>query len=317
MLRRGVLSTAVVLLVVVLAIYFDRRGRLNEGKVIHGWQLMRVQSKAFQISGTTAYLFKHLATNASYLHVDVPNESNNFFSLSFPTIPPNSDNGLVHILEHLCLCGSEKYPVKDPFFSMIKRSLQTYMNAYTASDHTTYLYSTQYEKDYFNLMSVYIDAAFNPMLRELDFMQEAHHFAFANENRTKLEYRGIVYNEMKGAMADPATYFLVELNKLLFHNLTGNNRSPYGYNNGGDPKVIPELTYEEVRKYHARHYSPSKSFIYTYGNIDIQKQLKAIDEQIPRSWPEQNHEPYTVSEVTFANSHLVYGPVDAGMISPI
>lgn len=199
----------------------------------------------------------------------------NLFCLSFQTIPTSS-NGVAHILEHTVLCGSKKYPVKDPFFAMQRRSLNTFMNALTGSDFTCYPAATQIPKDFYNLLSVYIDAVFHPNLDELSFMQEGHRLEYADpkDPNTPLEYKGVVFNEMKGAMSNASSRLNEAISKALFPNLT------YGINSGGDPKDIPQLTYQQLCDFHKEFYNPSRCLFYFYGNMPLDKHLDFIKENI-------------------------------------
>lgn len=199
-------------------------------------------------------------------------DDENLFSISFKTWPKDSF-GEAHILEHTVLCGSKKFPVKDPFFSMLKRSLNTFMNAMTGSDFTCYPASSLVEKDFYNLFEVYIDAVFHPKLDRLSFLQEGHRFEFSKSDdaSSKLIYKGVVYNEMKGSMANP--------DNILFHKMQENLTPdlPYAFNSGGDPEEIPNLTYEELKNFHKTFYHPSRSIFFLYGNLDLKKQLDFIE----------------------------------------
>src|SRR3989338_7464439 len=150
---------------------------------------------------TTLRHLKHEPTGATVLHLE-NSDSENLFSLSFRTWPKSS-NGVAHVLEHLVLCGSKRFPVKDPFFSMTRRSLNTFMNAFTGNDFTSYPASSQIEKDFYNLLEVYLDAVFYPNLKELSFLQEGHRLEFlsSTDSASPLVYKGVVYNEMKGSLA--------------------------------------------------------------------------------------------------------------------
>jgi presequence protease len=209
----------------------------------------------------------HEDSGASIMHI-AADDPENFFCLSFRTPPPSS-NGLTHILEHTVLTGSKKYPVKDPFFSMNRRSLNTFMNALTGPDFTCYPASTQVEQDFYNLLSVYLDAVFHPLLKKLSFHQEGWRLEFTHpqDPTSPLEYKGIVYNEMKGALSHPASRLIEALNAALFPN------SPYGFNSGGDPRVIPYLSHEELVNYHKKYYHPSKCLFFFYGNLPLKKHL--------------------------------------------
>ena len=162
----------------------------------------------------TAYKLRHLKTGAEHLHI-ARDDSNNMFAVSFRTTPENS-TGVAHILEHLALCGSSKYPVRDPFMKMLTRSLSTFMNAFTVSDYTMYPFSTQNPRDFYNLLSIYLDAAFHPRLRELDFMQEGWRLEHSdlNDPNSPLVFKGVVFNEMKGVFVSFVcflfkTYFMI------------------------------------------------------------------------------------------------------------
>lgn len=209
----------------------------------------------------------HLPTNAQVLHL-ANDDPENVFCLSFQTLPATS-NGVAHILEHTVLCGSEKYPVKDPFFAMTRRSLNTYMNALTGADFTCYPAATQNPKDFYNLLSVYLDAVFHPVLDKRSFLQEGHRLEFASPSdiHSPLEYKGIVFNEMKGALSSASSRLYEIINKELFPDLT------YGINSGGDPAVIPHLSYQELKTFHAKYYHPSRCLFFFYGNLPLEEHL--------------------------------------------
>lgn len=220
----------------------------------------------------TLYQLHHDKTGARMVHLEA-DDDNNLFGVGFHTTPTDS-TGVAHILEHTVLCGSKHYPVRDPFFSMIKRSLNTFMNALTSSDWTLYPFSSQNEKDFYNLLGIYLDAAFFPLLRERDFHQEGHRLEFSqpDDPESALEYKGVVFNEMKGAMADPSSLLGRTLNKALYPTTT------YGYNSGGEPEEIPTLTHQQLKDFHATSYHPANAYIYTYGNFSLEKHLRTIDE---------------------------------------
>ena len=186
------------------------------------------------------YELEHSKTGARHIHIS-NEDAENTFSVAFKTVPQDS-TGVAHILEHTVLCGSNRFPVSDPFFSMLKRSLSTFMNAFTASDWTMYPFSTQNQKDYFNLMDVYLDAAFFPKLEELSFKQEGHRLEIEGDlnvddpDRFRLSYKGVVYNEMKGAMSSPDQVMVRTIQKELYPSTT------YHYNSGGDPAEITSLS---------------------------------------------------------------------------
>src|SRR5579862_9906849 len=169
----------------------------------------------------------HEPTGARVIHI-ANNDPENLFCLSLRTLP-DSSNGVAHILEHTVLCGSQKYPVKDPFFAMTRRSLNTFMNALTGQDFTCYPASSQVEKDFYNLLEVYLDAVFHPELKELSFLQEGHRLEFAEPKNPKssLQFQGVVYNEMKGSMSSSDSRLWRAVFKHLFSDL------PYAHNTGG------------------------------------------------------------------------------------
>jgi len=212
----------------------------------------------------------HEPSQARVLHIEADDQEN-LFSLSFQTIPPSS-NGVAHILEHTVLCGSEKFPVRDPFFSMTRRSMNTFMNALTGSDFTCYPASSQIKQDFYNLLDVYIDAVFHPLLQPLSFMQEAHRFELSDDE--KLSINGVVYNEMKGAMTNPYRRLMNELCKRLF------STSPYGFDSGGDPEEIPSITLEDLKKFHTEYYHPSRCLFFFYGNFPLADHLRFIEKQV-------------------------------------
>jgi Zn-dependent M16 (insulinase) family peptidase len=213
---------------------------------------------------------EHLKTGAKHIHISNKDKENTF-GVFFRTVPQDS-TGVAHVLEHTVLCGSRQFNVRDPFFSMIKRSLATFMNAFTASDWTMYPFSTQNPKDYYNLMTVYLDAAFFPRIDELSFKQEGHRLEIVGRNgaNVELDYKGVVYNEMKGAMSSPDQVLSRSLLSALYPDTT------YRFNSGGDPCEIPDLTWQNLKEFHARYYHPSNSFFYTYGNLPLEKTLSFI-----------------------------------------
>ena len=213
----------------------------------------------------------HKRTGARHIHLDAKDRENTF-SVVLKTVPKDS-TGVAHILEHTALCGSAKFPVRDPFFSMLKRSLSTFMNAFTASDWTMYPFSTQNAKDFYNLMDVYLDAVFFPNLAALSFQQEGIRLEAADSG-DGLEYKGVVYNEMKGAMSSPDQVLGQALHSALYPDTT------YRFNSGGDPAAIPELTHKDLVAFHQTHYHPSNAFFYTYGNLPLSDHLALIESKV-------------------------------------
>lgn len=208
----------------------------------------------------------HEPTGAKIMHI-ANEDPENVFCLSFQTLP-SSSNGVPHILEHIVLCGSKKFPIKDPFFSMTRRSLNTYMNALTGQDFTCYPASSQVEKDFYNLLEVYLDAVFHPELKKMSFLQEGHRL-----ETNPLQYQGVVYNEMKGALSSPESRLWEALLKHLTPDL------PYAVNSGGNPKEIPNLTYEELKEFHKTFYHPSRCLFFSYGNLPLSKHLDFLEEK--------------------------------------
>lgn len=220
------------------------------------------------------YEYTHLKTGAQHIHIET-DSAENVFMVAFRTFPEDS-RGAAHILEHTALCGSEKYPVRDPFFLMIRRSLNTFMNAFTSSDWTAYPFATQNRQDFDNLLSVYLDAAFFPRLHALDFAQEGIRVEFESKEdpASNLVYKGVVFNEMKGAMSSPSSM----LYRTLFHYLCPN--TTYHHNSGGDPEHIPDLTYDQLLAFHRQHYHPSNAVFFTFGNIDAQTHQAVFEQNV-------------------------------------
>ncbi|XP_063159491.1 presequence protease, mitochondrial isoform X1 [Candoia aspera] len=249
----------------------ERALQYKSGDHIHGFTVSQVT--AVPELFLTAVKLNHDKTGAKYLHV-AREDSNNLFSVQFRTTPMNS-TGVPHILEHTVLCGSEKYPVRDPFFKMLNRSLSTFMNAFTASDYTLYPFSTQNPKDFQNLLSVYLDAVFFPSLRPLDFWQEGWRLEHESpaDPQTPLTFKGVVFNEMKGAFADNERVFSQHLQNKILPDHT------YAVVSGGDPLKIPDLSWEQLKQFHGIHYHPSNARFFTYGNFPLEQHLKQIHEE--------------------------------------
>lgn len=197
---------------------------------------------------------------------------NKVFSIGFRT-PPSDNTGVPHILEHSVLCGSEKFPAKDPFVELVKGSLNTFLNAMTYPDKTVYPVASCNDKDFQNLMDVYMDAVLHPNIyqEEKIFMQEGWHYELESEESPVI-YNGVVYNEMKGAFSSPESVLDRYTQKVLFPDTC------YGYESGGDPKYIPDLTYEDFLNFHSTYYHPSNSYIYLYGDMDMAEKLEWLDE---------------------------------------
>ena len=221
------------------------------------------RSEAIESLNIVVEEYLHKKTGAMHYHMRSDN-TENVFLVGFRTMPMDS-TGVAHILEHTALCGSKNYPVRDPFFMMIRRSLNTFMNAFTSSDWTAYPFASQNHKDYFNLLDVYLDAVFFTRLHKLDFMQEGHRLEFEkpDDPNSNLVYKGVVFNEMIGSMGSPVNTVWQTLTKYVFPTTT------YHYNSGGDPEHIPDLTYEQFMEFYKTHYHPSNAIFMTYGDIPV------------------------------------------------
>ena len=216
--------------------------------------------------------YRHRVTGAQHIHLAADNKEN-VFLVALRTVPMDS-TGVAHILEHTALCGSEKYPVRDPFFMMIRRSLNTFMNAFTSSDWTAYPFASQNKKDFNNLLSVYLDSVFFARLDPLDFSQEGHRLEFSDpaDSSSELTYKGVVFNEMKGAMSSINSTLWQTMSKHLYPTST------YHYNSGGEPADIPDLTYDQFQAFYRTHYHPSNATFITFGDIPAAEH-QAIFEQ--------------------------------------
>jgi Zn-dependent M16 (insulinase) family peptidase len=217
--------------------------------------------------------FEHSATGAMHYHLDADN-GENVFLVALRTVPQDS-TGVAHILEHTALCGSEHYPVRDPFFMMLRRSLNTFMNAFTSSDWTAYPFASQNRKDFDNLLKVYLDAVFFSRLDPLDFAQEGHRVEFAEPGNPEsdLVFKGVVFNEMKGAMSSVPSALWSKLCEHLFPSST------YHYNSGGDPEHIPDLSYEQLVDFYRSHYHPSNAIFMTCGDIPAAEHQAVFEER--------------------------------------
>ncbi len=221
---------------------------------------------------------EHEPTGAQILHI-MNSDKENAFCVSFQTTPTSS-NGVAHILEHTVLCGSKKYPIRDPFFSMTRRSLNTYMNAWTGDDFTCYPVATQVEKDFYNLVDVYLDAVFHPKLHEESFKQEGHRIEFSDpeDPGSPLQFKGVVYNEMKGAMASAGSRLMEKMKESIYPDIT------YGVNSGGTPKEILGLTHRQLVDFHKNFYHPSRGLFYFYGDIPTRKHLDFLEEALLKDY---------------------------------
>lgn len=243
--------------------------------------------------------FEHRDTGAIHYHLATDN-TENVFLVALRTVPQDS-SGVAHILEHTALCGSERYPVRDPFFMMLRRSLNTFMNAFTSSDWTAYPFASQNRKDFRNLLDVYLDAVFFSKLDPLDFAQEGHRVEFAETGNTdsELVYKGVVFNEMKGAMSSVPS----RLWQTLCHHLFPT--STYHYNSGGEPENIPELSYEQLQQFYKSHYHPSNATFMTFGDIPAAEHQAIFHEQALRHFSKLDTRVVVNPEQRFDKPHRV------------
>lgn len=237
---------------------------------LHAYEL--IEERDLEDLHSRGYLLRHKKSRAKVL-VLTNDDENKVFSIGFRTPPPDS-TGLPHILEHSVLCGSKNYPAKDPFVELVKSSLNTFLNAMTYSDKTVYPVASCNEKDFQNLMQVYLDAVFYPNIYEKEeiFRQEGWHYELESPE-DDLTINGVVYNEMKGVFSSPEDVLDREVMRVLFPD------TPYANESGGDPQVIPDLTYEEFLEFHRKYYHPSNSYIYLYGDMDAAEKLDWMDRE--------------------------------------
>lgn len=244
------------------------------------------------------YVLRHKKSGAHVCLIENDDE-NKVFYIGFRT-PPMDSTGVPHIVEHTVLCGSDKYPLKDPFVELVKGSLNTFLNAMTYPDKTVYPIASCNEKDFKNLMDVYMDAVLHPNIYadpEI-FMQEGWHYELESPE-DELTLNGVVYNEMKGAFSSPDDVVNRELLNALFPD------NAYHYESGGDPKVIPELTYEDFLSFHQRYYHPCNAYIYLYGNIDMQERLDYLDREYLSKYEDIHLDSEIAKQEPFSEVRLV------------
>ena len=252
--------------------------KLNE--IYHGFKLLSIKNVVD--CDSVMYELVHIKSGASLVYLE-NKDTNKCFSIGFRTLPEDS-TGICHIIEHSVLCGSVKYPVKEPFVNLLKGSMATFLNAMTASDFTIYPVASQNDKDFDNLMSVYLDAVFAPLSVKdpKAFLQEGWHYELTKKEDTPI-YKGIVYNEMQGAMSSVEEQIVEYTNEELYKG------SCYGFNSGGDPEVIPTLTFDYYKEFYHKHYHPSNSVIYLYGDMDLKEKLKYMDEEYLCLFKDENN----------------------------
>jgi Zn-dependent M16 (insulinase) family peptidase len=233
--------------------------------LVHGFELVREEVVA-ELKAR-ARLYRHVRTGAELLSLPVADE-NKVFGITFRT-PPSDHTGVAHILEHSVLCGSRRYPCKEPFVELLKGSLQTFLNAFTYPDKTCYPVASQNLQDFYNLIEVYLDAVFHPLLARWTFEQEGWHYEL-DQPEAPLIFKGVVFNEMKGVYSSPDSCLVEYAQRSLFPDTT------YGVDSGGDPEHIPDLTWEQLRAFHARFYHPSNARIYFYGDDPEEDRLSKM-----------------------------------------
>lgn len=239
----------------------------------HDFEL--VDERTISELNTRGYLYRH-RTGAEFLSM-VNEDENKVFGITFRT-PPSDSTGVAHILEHAVLCGSRKYPVKEPFVELMKGSLKTFLNAFTYPDRTCYPVASQNVQDFYNLVDVYLDAVFHPRLTPLVLKQEGWHYELENP-QVPLVYKGVVFNEMKGANSSPDRVMAELVQQSLFPDNT------YGVDSGGHPAAIPDLTYEQFESFHRKLYQPSNARIYFYGDDDPDRRLDLLEEYLAEFEP--------------------------------
>jgi Zn-dependent M16 (insulinase) family peptidase len=250
----------------------------EQGKVYHGFKLLEEQK--IEELNSIGKVFYHEKSGARLFSL-ANDDDNKVFFIGFRT-PPEDDTGLPHILEHSVLCGSRKFPTKEPFVELAKGSLNTFLNAMTYPDKTLYPVASRNIKDLYNLMDVYLDAVFYPNIyqRPQILMQEGWHYELDHKD-ADITYRGVVYSEMKGVFSSPEQVLFRAIQKSLFPDTT------YGFESGGDPIAIPELTQEKFVEFHRKYYHPSNSYMFLYGDGDLLEQLKFLNDNYLKDFDKQ------------------------------
>lgn len=238
-------------------------------QITHGFELCREETIA-ELQ-TVARIYRHVQTGAELLSMTNGDE-NKVFGIAFRT-PPTDSTGIAHIMEHAVLGGSQKYPLKEPFVQLIKGSLKTFLNAMTYPDKTVYPVASTNLQDFYNLVDVYLDAVFHPLITPNHLAQEGWHYELATLD-APLTYKGVVFNEMKGAYSSPDNLLYRYASRSLFPD------NAYGFDSGGDPVEIPNLTYEQFKSFHATYYHPSNARIFFYGDDEPNERLRLLDERL-------------------------------------
>lgn len=293
------------------AALFDLVSKYPVGLSVHGFAIEDVQVVP-EFSLVSVQL-QHKKTGLKHLHLASSSDNNNVFSVAFKTNPPDS-TGVPHVLEHTTLCGSYKYPVRDPFFKMLNRSLSNFMNAMTGHDYTYYPFATTNRKDFDNLMSVYLSSVFEPLLTYEDFLQEGWRLEQSDLGNIKsaLEFKGVVYNEMKGQYSNSNYLYYILFQEAIYPSLK---------NSGGDPSKIIDMKYEDLIDFHSYNYHPSNAKTFTYGTFDLKEHLQKLDEFYGMFGRRSND--LEIKKCIFDEDHSlkrdleVSGPVDTMSSKPV
>ena len=250
---------------------------ITVGNTYHGFELQ--ETKWVEEIHSTAHIFRHRKSGARLLHLG-NDDDNKVFSVSFRT-PPADSTGVPHIIEHSVLCGSRKFPVKEPFVELVKGSLNTFLNAMTYPDKTMYPVASRNARDFRNLMDVYLDAVFYPNIYQQPevLMQEGWHYELESRER-EITYKGVVYNEMQGVFSSADSILEQQVYESLFPD------TAYGRESGGDPDVIPQLTQEDFLEFHRHYYHPANSYIFLYGDMNLMDELQFINEEYLNAFDE-------------------------------
>ena len=293
--------------------------------ITHGFELLREEE--IEERNVTARLYRHLQSGAELLSLENDDE-NKSFGITFRT-PPEDSTGLPHIMEHSVLGGSDKYPLKEPFVELVKGSMKTFLNAFTSADMTAYPVASTNAQDFYNLVDVYLDAVLHPLITPNHLAQEGWHLELESVDEP-LIYKGIVFNEMKGAYASPEGVLYRQIKQAMFPD------NAYRHDSGGDPEVMPNLTYEQFRSFHETYYHPANSRIVFYGDDDPEQRLKladgylcdfekvevatAVPPHAPFAEPQRFTYPYSVeadsdnSQKHYVTVNWVLPPVDDDMV---
>ena len=259
----------------------------------HGFDLVR--EEYVSELDTNAALFRHRLTGADLLSLENSDE-NKVFCISVRTPPPDS-TGVAHILEHAVLGGSQKYPLKEPFVQLVKGSLKTFLNALTYPDRTVYPVASQNLQDFYNLIDVYVDAVFHPLITPEHLKQEGWHYELEAAD-APLTYKGVVFNEMKGVYSSPDSLLYRASQRSLFPD------NAYGFDSGGDPQVIPRLTYQQFRSFHAKYYHPCNTLICFHGDDPVDRASAAHERRAGRFWSRYRGRACRVADAVYGTAPI-------------